>query len=73
MPFGIRKGLGWGGSQRRPDAERVDVLVELAEADRGDLAVEMSEVFPLFREEGWKDFPGPCILTLGGRERGPGS
>ena len=57
----------------RKKAELVDVLVELAEADRGDLAVEMSEAFPLFLEECWKDFPGPCILTLVGRNKGAGS
>jgi hypothetical protein len=37
---------------------------------RGDLAMEMSEAFPLFWEECWKDFPGPCILTLVGRDKG---
>jgi hypothetical protein len=58
---------------RRKKAELVDVLVELAEADRGDLAVEMSEAFPLFLEECWKDFRGPCILTLVGRNKGAGS
>jgi hypothetical protein len=49
------------------ESEMVVVLVELAEADRDDLAVETSKVFRFFLEECWKDFPGPCILTLIGR------
>ncbi len=50
---------------RRNKAELVDVLVELAEADRGDLAVEMSEAFPLFSGRMLEGFPGSVHIHVG--------
>jgi hypothetical protein len=43
----------------------VDVLVELAEADRGDLAVEMSVAFPLSSGRMLEGFPVSVHIDVG--------
>jgi hypothetical protein len=50
---------------RRKKAELADVLVEPAEAHRGDPALELSEALPLFSGRMLEGFPGSVHLHIG--------